>query len=362
MSASDAHPTAFGDVAPAPPVDVLAPAAGFVRLPRAVLRAPGLSDRAKLLYALLLDYAREDGCCWPGTDRLRADLACGHNQLGRAARELEAGGLVVRRRRGFGRTTVYSLPPLSGTPPTTAPPRIRRSLPARPVEALLAPPSSSSPARAPDRPARPAPAVQPHPDRDRPGAPIRGTQDLETEDRDAKDQHPPASEGLGAGSRSQRDDVVARLVEEGVTPGVARQLAARCAPEVLERQLACHRHRLAAGGLARNPAGALVRAIREDWAPPPAWSSAQQRVAIQARQAEEEARRREAEAARRRAWALKPPEERIAGRLQFWVLGQRAKRREPTATELAARRAALLAELAAPDQGLTQRPAPGVVA
>jgi hypothetical protein len=152
------------------------------------------------------------------------------------------------------------------------------------------------------------------------------------------------------------------LIAEGVTPGVARQLVARCAPEVLERQLACHRHRVATGGLARNPAGALVRAIREDWAPPAAWSSAQQRAAAQARQAEEEARRREAEADRIREWELKPPEERIAGRLQFWVLGQRAKRREPTATEIAARRAELLAELAAPDRGPTRRPAPGVVA
>src|SRR5262245_13154424 len=88
VTAPDVHPTAFGDgVPPAPPAAALAPAAGFVRLPRAVLRAQGLSDRAKLLYALLLDYARQDGYCFPGTDRLRADLGCGHNQLGRAARE-----------------------------------------------------------------------------------------------------------------------------------------------------------------------------------------------------------------------------------------------------------------------------------
>ena len=64
MSAPDAHPTAFGDVAPAAPAAGLAPAAGFVRLPRAVLRAPGLSDRAKLLYALLLDYARQQQPSW----------------------------------------------------------------------------------------------------------------------------------------------------------------------------------------------------------------------------------------------------------------------------------------------------------
>ena len=80
-------------------------------------------------------------------------------------------------------------------------------------------------------------------------------------------------------------------------------------------------------------------------------------AAVRAGQAEEERRRQEEEAARRREWAAKPPEERIAGRLQFWVLGQRAKRHEPTEAEIAARRAELLAELAI---GGTARPsAPG---
>ena len=51
---------------------------------------------------------------------------------------------------------------------------------------------------------------------------------------------------------------------------------------------------------------------------------------------------------RRREWAARPPEERIAGRLQFWLLGRRAKRQEPTAEEVAAKRAELLAHLAVP--------------
>lgn len=394
MSAPDAHPTAFGDVAPPSPGDVLAPAAGFVRLPRAVLRAPGLSDRAKLLYALLLDYARQDGCCWPGLARLRADLGGGHNQLARAVRELEAGGLITRRRRGFGKTTVYAFRPLPGpagplpsTPPSPTRPaetrrteiligdfssRLEKLGPVTPGQRTDLQPSLASEgseargwrtrcANLPNDvpkddastsrllaeptapraggPVRPGPAAQ--------TAPQRGAQDLEAEDHDAEDQHPPAAAGSpSGGTRRQREGVVARLIEQGVTPGVARQLVARGAPEVLERQLACHPHRIATGGLARNPAGALVRAIREDWAPPAAWTATQQRVAAQARQAEEDARHREAEAARIREWELRPPEERIAGRLQFWVLGQRAKRREPTAAEIAARQAALLAELA----------------
>jgi hypothetical protein len=103
---------------------------------------------------------------------------------------------------------------------------------------------------------------------------------------------------------------------------------------------------------AKSPAGALVQAIRDAWPPPPAWVEAQEHAAAVARQAEEAARRRAEEAARQREWEAKPPEERIAGRLQFWLLGQRRKGREPTERELAAKRAELLTEL-------TRRPPAG---
>jgi hypothetical protein len=124
---------------------------------------------------------------------------------------------------------------------------------------------------------------------------------------------------------------------------VARQLATTHDAGVIREQLAWHPHRPAA----KNPAGALVQAIRERWPAPPAWAAAQQRAAALARHAEEERQRQAEEAHRRQAWAAKPPEERIAGRLQFWLLGRRAKRQEPTAAEIAARREELLAELAA---------------
>jgi hypothetical protein len=67
-----------------------------------------------------------------------------------------------------------------------------------------------------------------------------------------------------------------------------------------------------------------------------------------ARHAEEEADRQAEEEARWRAWEAKPPAERIAGRLQFWLLQQRAKRREPSEGEVAAKRAELLAQVLAP--------------
>jgi hypothetical protein len=133
------------------------------------------------------------------------------------------------------------------------------------------------------------------------------------------------------------------LVSHGVTTRIAQNLVRSYPAEAIRQQLEWQAHRIPA----KSPAGALVQAIRDAWPPPPAWVEAQERTAAAMRQAEEESRQREADEARRREWAQKPPEERIAGRLQFWLLGRRAKRREPTAAEVAAKRAELLAELAA---------------
>src|SRR5215203_3264101 len=74
---------------------------GFVLLPRTLLHAPGLSRDAKLLYAVLLSYAWQRGSCFPGYERLQTDLGCGVNQVTKYLRELEASGLVTRRRRGL---------------------------------------------------------------------------------------------------------------------------------------------------------------------------------------------------------------------------------------------------------------------
>jgi hypothetical protein len=98
-----------------------------------------------------------------------------------------------------------------------------------------------------------------------------------------------------------------------------------------------------------------VQAIRERWPAPPAWLKSQEHAAAVARQTEEETQRQAEEEARRREWAQKPPEERIAGRLTFWIHGRRFKGHEPTAEEIASKRAELLIQLTAG----TQVPAAG---
>jgi hypothetical protein len=141
------------------------------------------------------------------------------------------------------------------------------------------------------------------------------------------------------------DDAFQILVSRGVTSRIARELATTHPAEAIRQQLAWQAYRPAA----TSPAGALVRAIRDAWPPPAAWLEAQEHAAAVAHQAEAAAQRQAEDDARRREWAAKPPEERIAGRLTFWIQGQRAKRREPTEAEITARRAELLAELAAAD-------------
>jgi hypothetical protein len=151
-------------------------------------------------------------------------------------------------------------------------------------------------------------------------------------------------EPAGAGDD---DALVELLISHGITRRIAQDLVKSHTEEAIRQQVAWQAYRPAA----KRPAGALVQAIRDAWPPPQAWVEAQEHAAAVARQAEEERQRRAEEDARCRAWAAKPPEERIAGRLQFWLLGQRRKGREPTAPEVAAKRAELLAQLVPAAEG-----------
>jgi hypothetical protein len=80
---------------------------GFVQLPKAVLYSRHLSRDAKLLYAVLLGYAWQEQRCFPGYQRLCADLDASENAVRMWMRELEAAHLISQRRRGQGRTNLY---------------------------------------------------------------------------------------------------------------------------------------------------------------------------------------------------------------------------------------------------------------
>jgi len=87
--------------------------AGFTQMPNRVLRAPNLSRDAKILYAFLLSYAWQRGHCFPGYAQLCADMGASHSIVRKYMHELEVVGLLVQRRRGLGKTNLYTLRSLS---------------------------------------------------------------------------------------------------------------------------------------------------------------------------------------------------------------------------------------------------------
>jgi hypothetical protein len=85
------------------PVD----ARGFVILSGAVLVDRELSDGAKVTYLLLLDYARQEGACWPGQATLAAERGIKERAIRNHLVELEKRGLISIEQRGLRKTNVY---------------------------------------------------------------------------------------------------------------------------------------------------------------------------------------------------------------------------------------------------------------
>ena len=82
---------------------------GFVMLPKVILHARNLSRDAKILYAILVDYAWQERRCFPGYARLCADMGASEPIVRKYMRELEEVGLLTQKRRGLGKTNLYVL-------------------------------------------------------------------------------------------------------------------------------------------------------------------------------------------------------------------------------------------------------------
>lgn len=101
--------------------------AGFTMVPNVVLLDGDMSMGARMVYAQLLHYAREKEEAWPGQARLAAQLGCSERSLRTYIGELEEAELIRSRRRGMGRTNVYSIP-------APRPAKKRMSRPANPAD------------------------------------------------------------------------------------------------------------------------------------------------------------------------------------------------------------------------------------
>jgi len=83
--------------------------AGFTQIPNRVLHARNLSRDAKLLYGFLLSYAWQQERCFPGYAQLCAAMGASPSIVRKYMRELETVGLLVQKRRGLGKTNLYTL-------------------------------------------------------------------------------------------------------------------------------------------------------------------------------------------------------------------------------------------------------------
>jgi len=82
---------------------------GFTQVPNFILKDSKLSVGAKVAYAMFLSYAWHNESCFPGQERLAADMGMTRPRVTQLIAELERAGLVSIQRRGQGKTNLYTI-------------------------------------------------------------------------------------------------------------------------------------------------------------------------------------------------------------------------------------------------------------
>jgi len=82
---------------------------GWTGVPNFILESKEISAGAKLIYTMLLKYARELEECFPGQNRLARDMGNGERSVRRWLGELEKVGLINIKQRGQGKPNLYTV-------------------------------------------------------------------------------------------------------------------------------------------------------------------------------------------------------------------------------------------------------------
>ncbi len=82
---------------------------GFTQVPNAILRSAEITPAAKITYAMLLSYAWQNNFCFPGQERLAADIGVSDRSVRTYLKELETLGLLKIKQQGQGRPNLYFL-------------------------------------------------------------------------------------------------------------------------------------------------------------------------------------------------------------------------------------------------------------
>ncbi len=82
---------------------------GWTGVPNFILESTAIPIGAKLTYAMLLKYAREQDECFPGQERLAQDMGVSERSVRTWLQHLQEAKLVTVRRRGQGRSNLYTV-------------------------------------------------------------------------------------------------------------------------------------------------------------------------------------------------------------------------------------------------------------
>ena len=81
---------------------------GFIQLPRVVTRAgKRISPMAKITFATLLDYAWQDGFCYPAQERLARDIGTNEKSVRKYLSELQTLEIIEVKKPGRGLHNIY---------------------------------------------------------------------------------------------------------------------------------------------------------------------------------------------------------------------------------------------------------------
>jgi len=82
---------------------------GFTQVPNFILKDPNISPGAKVTYSMFLSYAWHNDSCFPGQEKLAADMGMSRSRVAEFIGELRKAGLISIKRRGLGKTNVYRI-------------------------------------------------------------------------------------------------------------------------------------------------------------------------------------------------------------------------------------------------------------
>lgn len=312
---------------------------GFAQMPRPVLRAKGLSLKAKVIYMALLDYAWQAGSCFPGQQRLAEAIDASVDTVQRALQELKQYGLIAWHRQGLNKPNVYFLLRLGDNPrlPLVQP----------------APQAQEHQRRQRVHPARGGNRKLRSPD-------TAGVRYQETANGGAEeyavekdsDHHQPQVQRSPTGhprapAGACDDDLVQLLTERGIGKRQAHRLA-HTHPHVIRQKVAeltwriTHRPHT----VGKNPAGFLISSIQhpEDYPAPPELVSAEAATKRRVALARQEAARRDQELRDEAKTHLIPPAKRAQAWLLAWEQGLKVLRKPQPAPEERASRLRQLTE------------------